>query len=203
MRFLKNKVRLSQQKNLEAERNSIETSSQARDISTGLPVQEVSPQKQECSNTCEYLLPIRKPRQKPSSSNANSKNIVKNYGKAFCMFASSEISIPYFNSILNKRNYHNIKTNEFMQFFKIQKEKVNNIESLRKLLIVETEDTQEMSEYKTVFQQLCVTFLKYFSVNWIYSGRLLHKDAHLKARFKMMRRVQNPEFFTYLNSSAK
>jgi len=148
-------------------------------------------------------LPIRKPRQKNASPEGNSKNIVKNYGKALCAFGSSAIAIPYLNSIIAKNGYDKIKVKEFANYIKEKKDSVNSIESLRRVLVPESGDSEEEIIYKKLFKELSIIFMKYFSVNWIYSGKLLHKTAHLKFRFKIMRRIQNPEHFTYLKTSAK
>ena len=45
----------------------------------------------QCPAVKEYPLPMRKPRQKPTCPKGHSKNIVKNYGKALCTFASSTL----------------------------------------------------------------------------------------------------------------
>ena len=202
MRILKNKVQLRQQQKLldgekviakpEFETKTEETVAETADIEL-----ENSPTAQE------YLLPMRRPRQKPTSPEGNSKNIVKNYGKALCSFASSNVATPYLENIVEKNNYSRVKVVDFMASIKLKKEKVNSIESLRKLLVPEAGDKEEELTYKRIFQQISIIFLKYFAANWIYSGKLMHKNAHLKFRFKMLRRIQNPEFFTYLKTSAK
>ena len=138
----------------------------------------------------EFVLPMRRPRQKPASPEGNSKNIVKNYGKALCSFGSSSIAHLYIENIIEKENLSSVKIPEFMNYIKAEKEKVNSINSLRKLLVVDAEDNEEIAAYKKIFKEVSVVFLKYFAANWIYSGKLLHKSAHLKFRFKMLRRVQ-------------
>ena len=134
-------------------------------------------------------------------ANADSKNIVKNYGKALCAFASSRIAVPYILEIMAKNSYDCIDIPQFMETMKLKKETTNSMESLRKLLIAEEGEKKVEQTQKKLFKELSVVFIKYFSVNWIYNGKLLHKRAHLKFRFKMLRRIQNPEFFTYLKTS--
>jgi len=155
-------------------------------------------------STLEFILPMRKPRQKPTSPDANSKNIVKNYGKALCSFASNKIAVPYMEDILKRKPLESMRIKEFMEFIKGKKESINSIESLRKLLVIdENQDDTLIKSYKELFKEVSIIFLKYFAVNWIYSGKLLHKNAHMQYRFKILRRVQNPEHFTYLKTSAK
>jgi len=86
---------------------------------------------------------------------------------------------------------------------KEKKETTNSMESLRKLLIEEEGDTQLDVVTKAVFKEVSIIFMKYFAVNWIFSGKLVHKTAHLKFRFKMLRRIKNPEYFTYLKTLPK
>jgi len=80
---------------------------------------------------------------------------------------------------------------------------VNSIEGLRGLLIRDARDDSEMNAYKIIFQEVCIVFLMFFSVNWIYDGKMVQKRAHLKFRFKMLRRIQDPEYFTYLKTTFK
>jgi len=151
----------------------------------------------------EVLLPQRKRRQKPTCPKGPSKNIVKNYGKQLCSFSSSLIAVPYIESVIEKNLFQHIKIAAFQEFIKEKKEGINSIDSLRKLLVPEQEDSDELKAFKTIFKQVSIIFLKYFSVNWIYGGKLTHKNSHLQFRFKMLRRVQNAEHFTYLKASAK
>jgi hypothetical protein len=59
-------------------------------------------------------------------------------------------------------------------------------------------DTEKEMEFKNILKKLGEIFIKNFSVNWIFSGKMTYKEAHLKFRFKMLRRIRNPELFTYL-----
>jgi len=124
------------------------------------------------------------------------KNIVKNYGKAICSFACSEVGKPYLESVLEKHNIQQQK--EFLAYISKVKESIDSIQSFRSLLLVRDDDTDDIVAFKKAFAAIGEIFIKYFSVNWIFSGRITHKDTHLKFRFKMLRRIQHPEFFTYL-----
>ncbi len=155
------------------------------------------------SGSLECILPMRKPRKKTSCPEGHSKNIVKNYGKALCAFASSNIAIPYLQNIASKHGFSSHIVEGFIMYIRERKEKVNSIESLKRLLIVMDGDSREEQEYKVLFKEISIIFLKYFSANWIFSGKLMHKKDHLRFRFKMLRRIQDPEHFTYLKSSGK
>jgi len=143
--------------------------------------------------------PDRKQRKKPSKpcigSRQGSKNIVKNYGRAMSSFACSEMAQPYLGPIAEEEN---VTVAGFHQWIQANKENIDGIERLRWLLIATPKDSASTVAYKKIFQSLCVIFLKFFTVNWIYGGKLTHKQVHLDYRFKMLRRVRNPEIFTYL-----
>jgi len=131
---------------------------------------------------------------------ANTKTIVKNFGKAMCSFASSELALPYLNQLVNKSE--NI-IKPFQTYIKKKKGTVDCIEALRSLLLPYGNDSKELTRYKQIFKELSIVFIKYFSVNWIFQGKMAHKQVHLKARYKMLRRVQNPEYFTYFKGFVK
>jgi len=78
------------------------------------------------------------------------------------------------------------------------KDMIGGISSFRLLLVVLEKDTPEEVAFKKIYGALAEAFIKYFSHNWIIHGRMGHKDVYLKYRFKMLRRIRNPESFTYL-----
>lgn len=124
------------------------------------------------------------------------KNVVKNYAKAMCSFAYSDLAAPYLSSMIKIKKKATKKG--FKEWIYSIKESMDSIEVLRWSLLPTEEDPKPVQKYKKLFQALCEIFLKYFAVNWIYSGRLRHTETHLNFRFKMLRRVQNPENFTYI-----
>jgi len=130
-----------------------------------------------------------------SERDRSTKNIVKNYGKAICSFGCSDIAKPYLEPILEKEK---VQQKQFQEFISKVKESIDSIQSFRALLLIRDDDTSDVVAFKRVFASIGEIFIKYFSVNWIFSGRITHKDAHLKFRFKMLRRIKHPEFFTYL-----
>lgn len=125
----------------------------------------------------------------------STKNIVKNYGKAICAFASSKLALPYLEDLLKelKLNYP-----AFVQFSIKKKDSIDSIENFKLVFMVEKNDSPQEKNFKYVLKKMGEIFIKYFSVNWIYNGKMMYKEAHLRFRFKMLRRVQNPERFTFL-----
>ena len=128
------------------------------------------------------------------------KNIVTNFGKAIATFAVSRLAEPYLFSILQKakENAQDIQLTEFCTFVKQEKGKIGSIDSLRSLMLVEEHDSPRTAACKKAFQTIAEIFIKCFSVSWITHGRVTYKLHHLKFRHKMLRRIKNPELFTYL-----
>ena len=127
----------------------------------------------------------------------SNRNIVKNYGRAIASFCLSDVAVFYLDPFAIQEN---IPLERFKSFVLAAKENIDSISSFRRLLLVTREDHEETAAHKRIFQKMCVVFIKNFSVNWIFSSRLKDKIVHLKCRFKMLRRVMDPEHFTYLKS---
>jgi len=126
----------------------------------------------------------------------SSLNIIKNYSRAMTNFAVSDLARPYLSKILDKKG---VGMENFLSFIEERKQSVNCIKKLREML--PSDETGDKFEgVKTVFQDICILFLKMFSVNWIFSSKVTDKLAHLNCRFKIMRRIKNPQHFTYLRS---
>lgn len=123
------------------------------------------------------------------------KNIVKNYGKAICSFACSSMAKPYLGPILKK---HQVEADNFLEFASKAKDTIESINTFRDVLLITKKDDTQTVSLRKALAGIGEVFIKFFSVNWIYSGRLTHKEPHLKARFKILRRIRNPESFTYL-----
>lgn len=125
-------------------------------------------------------------------------NIMKNYSRAFIAFAQSPIAVPYLKPLLQR---HLLEMEPFQEFVKSRQKFANCIKGLRDtLLLVTVSDSHEIGTIKVVFQQLCVVFLKFFCVNWIFSGKVVDKLAHLSYRLKLLRRVKNPADFICLEN---
>ena len=135
-------------------------------------------------------------------SAAKGTKIVRNYAKALCSFAASDMAIPYLKDMISKDFQGKADIAGFQKHMKDQKGKTASISSLRGLLMINKNDTEREKAYKQMFSQISILFLKFFAVNWIFSGKVKYRLEHLKYRQKMLRRVRNPEFFTYLKSSS-
>jgi len=68
------------------------------------------------------------------------------------------------------------------------------------LVIDESQDSEEVKAFKGLFKESCRAFLKYFWVNWIYNSKLENRSKYLTYRGRLLRRVENPEWFTYLET---
>ncbi len=147
---------------------------------------------------------IRAPKKTPkpqtpatiqAKKTANSaKNIVKNFGRAMVTFAISKLAVPYLTEKLQSLN---LDLKDFQHYLFQRKENMDGISSLRGLLLNDEDDDEQTLAIKAAFQHISVIFLKYFSVNWIYNSKLGDKQVHVKSRFKIMRRIQDPAHFTY------
>jgi len=126
-----------------------------------------------------------------------SRNIIKNYSRALTTFALSSMALSYLETIIAKEGSL-MTLKDFLDFVKENKKRVNCIKNLREMLLVSSYDNKKIAAMKKVFTRICEIFLKFFSVNWIYNSKISDKMMHMKYRFKMLRRVRNPEYFTYL-----
>jgi len=130
-----------------------------------------------------------------SMESYTTKNLAKNYGKAICNFIIRKLSNEYLIPIAIARA---VDIQEFKIFVKANKNSVNNIEKFRNFLTISDRDEEKVKIFKKMFRDLALIFIKYFAVNWIFSGRLEHRQTYLRFRFKMMRRIRNPEKFTFI-----
>jgi len=131
----------------------------------------------------------------------SNKNIVKNYARAMVNFAVSAQALPYLDKILQDEDEINL--NDFRMYMQERKEDITSIKNLRELLMVNDDDEDQAIAFKRIFRKTCIVFIKFFSVNWIYSSKVSDKITHVRYRFKILRRVKNPEFFTYLENFSK
>jgi len=131
------------------------------------------------------------------SKRSRGNNVMKNYARAMVKFSLSPLADPYLERMKGK---YGIIPEYFKMTLLSYKLKVNCIKGLREILLIVDEDSQELKTFKLVFQEMCIIFMKFFSVNWIYSGKMNEKSKYLSYRGKMLRRVQSPEHFTYLES---
>ncbi len=192
MRFLKNKIAKSAEvKRLhllqKQETSSLSQRSPLKTLSKG----GLSPLKQlpRENSTSSSFKSDHSPRRTPC------ENIIKNYGRAMSNFALSSLAAPYLKTILPK---HGSSSVAFQNFLKKKNRSVNCIKKLREILPCEdNKDAPNFAE-KRVFQELCIIFLKDFSVNWLFNSKIDNKTTHLNYRFKILRRIRDPDHFTYL-----
>ena len=138
--------------------------------------------------------------KKNRSKRSLGNNVMKNYARAMVNFALSAVAEPYLSKSPLART---VSLQVFREMLAPKLRKINCIKRLRKLLLIDKRrDSEETQAFKGLFQEACKVFLKYFWVNWIYHSRLDDKAKYLKYRGKLLRRVVNPEEFTYLESFA-
>lgn len=125
------------------------------------------------------------------------KNMIKNYGRAISNFAASDLSVPY---IEEDAKMMNINITSFKQYAYSLRDFIKGIEDFRNVLMITHKDSKEQVKYKKLFQISSVIFLKYFCVNWIFSGKISYKMEYLKYRCPLLRRIKEPSSFTYLKS---
>jgi len=196
MRFLKNKIAkaLNFIQNLPSSGNSLPEKPKE--------IKKTSESKRPTKRALPKPQPVIKEKvgySTPERARAT-KNLLKNYGKAICSFAISELAHPYLLPIIEKEK---VEMKDFSEFVFNIKENIDSIQTFRAVLLINESDSREVKAYKKMFAAMGEVFIKYFSVNWIFSGRITHKEAHLKFRFRMLRRIQDPESFTYILKTKK
>jgi len=197
MPYLKDKIAKAISKNLQASQTPLQAPSQIKIEPLEVKSQLLKPKKISENNKPSKALKTPKGSAEitPARKSANSaKNIVKNFGRAMVTFAISKVAVPYIEEKLKELN---LSYQAFHRYLFQRKENMDGISSLRGLILVESHDDDETAAIKMVFQYTSEIFLKYFSVNWIYNSKLGDKLAHVKSRFKILRRIRKPEHFTY------
>jgi len=110
-------------------------------------------------------------------------------------FALSKMAQPYLKTITAQLG---ISLQAFSDYVQKRRTSANCIKKLRAMLPMGTDEKEEDLKFKIAFQKICIVFLKFFVTNWLYGSKIAEKVTHLKYRFKIMRRVKNPQYFTYL-----
>ena len=197
MPFLKNKLARTIEKEKQASYDQINVKVEHHDQASEFSDQshttsDNAPNRSKKSSSTKKT-PARLSQERKTANSA--KNIVKNFGRAMITFAISKLASPYIEKELK---IHNITEKEFTQYLYLRKENMDGISSLRGLLLVEEDDDAKTVSIKKVFQWACEVFIKLFSVNWIFNSKLGDKMVHVKARFKILRRIRDPKNFTYL-----
>jgi len=189
MRFLKNKIALSAQAKVALEGPKAVKIEVKQEPLASPPTRKTKEPKEPSTRGRKKATPASKEDVK------STKTVVKNYGKAIASFAISPVAVPYLTPYILEEQ---VNLAEFVEYVGKAKENIEGIDTLRGLLLVKDNDEPKIASFKRVFKALAEIFVKYFSVNWIYSGRMLNKKVHLTFRFKILRRIQSPELFTYL-----
>jgi len=201
MRFLKIKIRLAHDALLRRESSQSILSSPNSTHSADQKDEQFILKKTGASSGNNKLAKSPQRISKGDSKSAFSnptKNIIINYGNAIATFAASKLALPYLEKYINSQT---ITQNGFTAFIIQAKARITGLEGFKSLLVTKDTDSEEIVLYKKIFQELCEIFIKYFSVNWIIHGRVSNKIVYLKYRFDIMRRIQNPEQFTYLKDT--
>ena len=152
----------------------------------------------ECplTESVQYLNKEKSPENTTITKNKNYiKNIDLNYIKAIINFVNSHIALPYLKASLQKEN---LKFTTFVNFMSQSKEcALNGIQAFRAMILDNESADESLIACKKILKQLSEVFIKYFSVNWIMHSKINSKEAYLKYRFQMLRKIQNPErYFT-------
>jgi len=75
-----------------------------------------------------------------------------------------------------------------------------NISNFREMLLATPDENEETKKFKKIYQDLAQIFINYFSLNWIFhSPRIKDVRGHIVLRNKMLRRVLDPDHFTYIH----
>jgi hypothetical protein len=134
----------------------------------------------------------------------NSKHIIKNYGKALCTFACSNVAKPYLEDIHKHESITKVITvQDFQVFIKGKRDIIDSMKSIRDILLIKQSDNKILVAYKKMLQKISIIFIKYFSINWIFQGKMKHKQIYVNSRFKILRRIKDPQHFTYFQAFAK
>jgi len=186
MRFLKNKIQQAK-----AFRASQTKKAKDEIKLQQLPrIEESSPKEKRAS---KITLSLKG--QSDREDGKATKNIPQNFGRAICNFALSDIASPYLIPILAKED---LTLALFRGFMENTKKSMCGVAHFREALLINKRDSEELQALKRAFRDIGEVFIKYFSVNWIFNGKVSYKKACLKYRFKILRRIRNPELFTYI-----
>jgi len=142
--------------------------------------------------------------KKTTISCSRNKNYIKNmdlnYFKAIINFVNSNIALPYLKASIQQEN---VKFTTFVNFMSQSKECAQNgIQAFREMILEsQATDDDNLAACKKILKQLSEVFIKYFSVNCIMHSKINSKEAYLKYRFQMLRKIRNPE--KYSNQTRK
>jgi len=123
------------------------------------------------------------------------KNIVKNYGKSCALFAMSALAYEF--RLVCIQNEQMLK---FIYWIKEKIPTITSISNFRDMLLVNETDNAEIALFKKAFQYISDIFIRNYAHNWIFhSSTIKDVKGHIFARYKMLRRIRNPKYFTYIH----
>jgi len=121
------------------------------------------------------------------------KNVIQNYFNAIKNFCLDGLADPYLKDEFESE--HDIAS--FKEFVRENESELKTISRIRDLLCIDIEqDDDPTMLYKQMLRFSGMIFIKFFSVNWIFSSRLGYKTSHLKYRGAVLRRIENPDSMT-------
>jgi len=127
------------------------------------------------------------------------KNVDLTYIKAIITFANSHMALPYIKACLQQEN---LKFTDLISFITTTKDCITNgVQAFWSLFLDEVRGDPKTEACKRIFESLSQVFIDNFSVDWINQSKLVHKEAYLKYRQKMLKKLQSPEH--YIQSSKK
>ena len=133
------------------------------------------------------------PKDKPLSTRL--KNMIKNYGKKCAHFAISKLGD---NIVKQKLNQNEIS--RFRHYIKGKIQGITNMHNFKEILLIKEDDTPEIAKFKKTFQYTSEIFIENYSMNWIMnSPKIRDVKGHIFARFKILRRIRDPKYFTYMH----
>jgi hypothetical protein len=180
MRFLKRKLALA----LEKDEKSEDLSPQRN---PGSKANTKTIQKQADKRSKKAL------KAKEYEKKLATKNIIKNYSRAIGNFAMSDLFLPY---VSDDPLCATIDWKEFVAFSKDARDTIQNIDNLKERLIINENDEPKIVTFKRLFKMAAEIFIKYFSVNWIFSAKLIYKQCYVQYRGTLLRGIQNPSKLT-------
>ncbi len=150
----------------------------------------------------QFALPKKEKIPEKRNQSNQQKKYVKNvdltYIKAIITFANSHTALPYIKVCLQQEN---LKFTDLISFITLTKERITNgVQSFWTLFLDDSHDAKTEA-CKRIFKNLSQVFIENFSVEWITQSKLVHKDAYLNYRQKMLKKINNPGH--YIQASKK
>lgn len=107
-------------------------------------------------------------------------DIMKAFANTIVIFALSPLAYPY----LDREGILEPET-----FKRILEEKRRQNWSLKRLLVIQRDESMETRAFKRIFKETCVIFLREFCVDWIFQSKFSNKMMYIRYRTKLLRRL--------------